>query len=436
MAYPTWSRLETRASSFGKDSREEAGRPRASSPSDPQRQLVLHDIDGNGATDVVAFARDSFGGGLVSIFYQDPDGHLASAGCRRQGTDAGRVAIGDVTSNGSAGLVIAGGTLSRQLLLGPGQVVEAEIEAWEVDNGPVSAGGPIWLGGLVTVSDRYCKPSRNVEIWGSPAGMPAEKLATFTASEHPLSAEMKFAGSVTADRAGIWTVVARWDGFPVYGELQSESVHVDVSKAPTSINLDVEPRLIDYGRGATLDAQVGADELPIPEGAVVEFFADVAGTRRKVGEGVTDAEGRVSLDVRPKFTTRYEARYAGDADHDPSSDSVRIEVRADARGKMTRYKRRSHGYAIYRREGRVFFSTTVDPDKTGEKVQIYLQVRRNGGWRFAGSAEVRLGRRSRVVIYIAGASLSRRRPYRLSSEILTDRFNVGDQSEWAFFRVV
>ena len=199
------------------------------------------------------------------------------------------------------------------------------------------------------------------------------------------------------------TYRADYAGDPVWAAATSPQVEVQVDKHPTSLRLRLSRRLIPFGATAELTATLAGGA----EDRAVRFFSVVDGHTQLIDEVAPDGAGVASVQVAPKVSTRYMARFVGDDTWAPaSSPKEEIQVHVLTSGTMTRFLRKKSGVALYRC-CTATYAFRVKPNYAGEPARIRLGVKGpGGGWQGIDEARFRLRPNSTVVVRvrIAGGS--------------------------------
>lgn len=206
---------------------------------------------------------------------------------------------------------------------------------------------------------------------------------------------------------------------------------VDTDAVGTALSLSVAPKNVTFGGSVTLTATLDGAEA----GATVHFEDQNGGSPD--GSCVTDAAGVCSWTMKPNGNAAYVASFDGTGELAASATerAVNVTVRAAVTGEMTREYRTSGGVPLYHEGQKVFYVTTVKPNRAGKEIRIFLEYDLGrGGWRDGGSQKFKLGSTSKLTIYF-GRDFFPRGRFRLSTTYKGDSQVKAGESGWSTFRV-
>jgi hypothetical protein len=214
-------------------------------------------------------------------------------------------------------------------------------------------------------------------------------------------------GTVPIDGAGLaslevspavsTTYRATYAGDATWAPATSTDVLVNVSKWITTLKLHPSRRLLPYGEDLTLSATLKGGS----GSRSIAFYSVISGNKRLLGSDQVNANGIAAITITAKQNASYLASYKGDDTWASSSSSNElVEVHILAEGRMTRYRSKDHGVAIYNC-CRAFFAFKVMPNYAGEAASIRLDVRTpDGDWQRVSTKKFKLRRNSTLSIVV------------------------------------
>jgi hypothetical protein len=215
---------------------------------------------------------------------------------------------------------------------------------------------------------------------------------------------------------------------------------------PSRVTATSSKKTITYGKSATITVHLNG--FAATENHTVTLKATPAGGSTKtVGTTTVNGKGNATFPVSPKRTTTYTAIWSGDAAHLGGGVSqTTVKVRARVTIEMSGFYATSgsHHNHLYHYTSSCGSSgshcptltVTVAPNKAGQRVQFYLQVRRSGHWRTVFDFRGKLGSRSRLketLIYRGTGIIGV--PTRVHAIFQGDDLNARGTSKWAYFEV-
>jgi hypothetical protein len=241
---------------------------------------------------------------------------------------------------------------------------------------------------------------------------------------------------------GIYTYVATFAGDAQRAGSSGTSDPLTVARIVTTLGLKASATRTGYRRPVTLTAHLGVHGA---NGAVSIYRHPARGTRTLVRTAEVDADGNLSVTVRPRKSTTYDAVFAGDEVYRPAaSPRVKVLVRVQIAGTLSRFSATSGAYRLYRYSpscassgtGCPRYTVTVAPGHAGEKVRLTLAVLSSSGWVVAGHSSLTLNRRSRarILLRYADRSVIGLR-IRLQARFAGDAANAANSTAWSYLRV-
>lgn len=241
---------------------------------------------------------------------------------------------------------------------------------------------------------------------------------------------------------GNYTYTATFDGDAQRSSASGTSDVLTVDGVVTALGLRASATKSGYRHPVTLTAHLGKHGTD----AAVSFYRRPAGgSRTLVRSAPVDADGNVSVTVRPRKNTTFDAVYAGDAVFQAAaSPKVTVAVRVRIAGTLSRFYATSGAYRLYhfssscatRGTGCPRYAVAVAPSHAGDKVRLTLAFHTASGWIVAGHESVRLNAHSRTRIilrYGSRAVIGQR--FRLEAHFASDSTNAGNTTAWSYLRI-
>ena len=241
---------------------------------------------------------------------------------------------------------------------------------------------------------------------------------------------------------GTYTYTATFDGDAQRGGAAGTSGALTVDGVVTAIGLKASTTKTGYRHPVTLTAHLGKHGT----NAEVSIYRKPAGgTRTLVRTATVDADGNVTVTVRPRKNTTFDAAYAGDDVYRAAaSPKVSVAVRVRITGTLSRFYATKGAYRLYhyssscvaRGRGCPRYAVTVAPGHAGERVRLTLAFRSGSRWIVAGHTSVKLNARStaRILLRYADRTIIGQR-FRLQATFRRDASNAGNTTGWSYLRV-
>jgi hypothetical protein len=216
-------------------------------------------------------------------------------------------------------------------------------------------------------------------------------------------------------------------------------------KFAPAVRLRVSDTRIRVGRSIRVTARLTKFD-PAADQVLHLFARPYGGTFSLQTSEVIDANGEVTLTLKPRKHTSYRADFLGDLQYFAATSVTQtVSVGAVARGALKQVDQRSGAYALYdytascprRGRGCPTFSVTVIPNHAGKPVCFTLQLKVSGSWRTAISCfRLRLSARSTATAFFVYAN---RKvigiPTRLRAKFAGDADHFGGKTGWSYFKV-
>ena len=175
-------------------------------------------------------------------------------------------------------------------------------------------------------------------------------------------------------------------------------------------------------------------EHPDANGGELQLYYQGDGhPERLVGRGAPDAQGRLIVPVRWKYSGRLRGVYTGDEIYQPASKIERVDVEPVIEGRMRRWYERKNAYHLYRKGVAPLLVFSVYPYKAGWPATVYLE-RERANWNTIGSVQVELNRDGVAGVVVDPSILAVRANYHLVVDTSGTRWNAST-SEGFYFRV-
>ena len=213
---------------------------------------------------------------------------------------------------------------------------------------------------------------------------------------------------------------------------------------PSRVTATASKGRITYGKSVTITVHLGT--VAVTENHTVTLKATPkGGTTKTIGSKTVNGRGDASFAVSPKRTTTFAAVWSGDAAYlGGGVGQTTVKVRARVKITMSGFYAKSGHNHLYHYTSSCTASAshcptltvTVSPNKAGQRILFYLQMRRSGHWRTVYDFHARLGSRSRITeILIYGSSGVIGIPTRVHAIFQGDDQNARATSKWAYFEV-
>ena len=356
---------------------------------------------------------------------------------------SGSIQAGPVSSlsvlDGSTAFAQAGiGPASSGVLLtyGSGDFTSS-IDGLRPDQPTVQLGTPVHLTGSLGFSEQASSWGETVHIDrrnpdGTHTGLSdvtVDNGSRFEVSDTPPNAR------------GTYTYTATYDGTESRSGASGPTT-VTVLGHNSALDLSASASTIGYGRSVTLAAHLtgyGSNNN-------ISVYREGPSGPVLVGSGPVDSTGIFRADVAPEKNARFYASYGGDTATEPATSSdIPVSVRVAILGTQAGFYSRSGSYRLFhfrascprKGKGCPRYTTTVLPNKAGQRFSVTLQVRIRSGWLTVGTANPPLGPRSKTtitLIYANSVKLIGKR-FRVRSLYGGDADHASNVSAWAYFKV-
>jgi 5-hydroxyisourate hydrolase-like protein (transthyretin family) len=247
----------------------------------------------------------------------------------------------------------------------------------------------------------------------------------------------------TPPARGAYTYTATFDGDAQRSGATGTSDVLKVDGIVTALGLKTSAAKVGYRRRVTLTAHLGTHGT----NGVVSIYKRPAagGARTLVRSAAVDADGNLTVTVRPRRNTTFDAVFAGDdVFRAAASPKVTVAVRVAIAGTLSRFYATSGAYHLYRYSagcvtrgrGCPRYTVSVAPGHAGENVRLTLAFHSSSGWVVVGHERVKLNARSRTRIllrYANRAIIGQR--FRLQAQFRRDGSNAGNATAWSYLRV-
>ena len=215
-------------------------------------------------------------------------------------------------------------------------------------------------------------------------------------------------------------------------ELQLQVITV---RGASTVTVATDMASYDYNQVAKVTVTLTGGET---NREVSVYATPYARSRTLVGSGTVDSNGRLTLGVRVKQRTTFEAVYDGDENYDPATaNAVVVKVAAQVKPWMSGYQRRSGRYYVYTPKHAAVNWAQVYPNHAGDCLAFRLQFKVRGHWRTVATLGcVRLNGTSKAA---AGLDWQRELigiPMRFRAEWKGDAENLKKTSPWRYAKFV
>lgn len=203
--------------------------------------------------------------------------------------------------------------------------------------------------------------------------------------------------SDTPAAKGTYTYTATFDGDDTFPAATSTTQLAVVGK-PVQLTIAASTHHVVVGGRLMLRVQLSVHQA----GRTVWVYRQLAGRAwTKVASGTVGPTGAASIPMRPPFTARYQARFAGDATYAAAASGItRVAVAAIVEVRALGGYATKGGYRLYHfsnacatshHRGCPMIAVAVQPDRPGARVTIFLSALTHGAWEVVGTTKARLG---------------------------------------------
>ncbi|MFJ9039667.1 WD40 repeat domain-containing protein [Streptomyces sp. NPDC102406] len=216
------------------------------------------------------------------------------------------------------------------------------------------------------------------------------------------------------------------------------SASVEVSRTATTLTLDKNKKVYEYGSDVSFTAHLGTTY----KNRKVEIYADPYGgdkPKKLVKSGTVNAAGNLSVTLDLTRDATLTAVYAGDARYEPKTVTNTVYTRARASVALSgHYKSGTIGsttYAYFHKKSPVYATTSMNY-YPGRKFRLDLQVYSGGAWQSGNSEYFKLGSTGTTKMNL-GAPGSAGHKFRIRTvyvnETSGDYVNSTKYSGWKYF---
>ncbi len=382
------------------------------------------DLNGDGLPDLATFGND----GSLRIYLQQSGGGLGAPcifpGTASPGGDAA-TSTGDLTADGATDIADAdvGGTsggawLFRQLT--GGAKLSTSVDA-SASTGSVPYDHAIDITGSFHTPGGGCLQDDTVSLQRTgPAG-------TFDLGPTQVAADGSFSFKDVPPSAGAFDYHVVFAGDDTHETSSSTTMHVDVSKLPTSLSLAVSNTIITYGSTTTLRATMHGGAST----SVVRFDRHTASGWKAVGTDTVGGDHAATLDVQPSAQSKYRAVFAPTTNRSGSiSGIVTVQVHAVFDSDMIGKGTTDGGYTAYKC-CTAYFYVKLKPAHPGSTWVATVQYHGKRRWRPLGQATYTFEHDGDAAIYLSAVQGYH---YRVRGHWKGDADHLGATSPWQYFR--
>ena len=336
-------------------------------------------------------------------------------------------------------LAAGAGTSARAAYAGGGAAVTSSISLSFSGGTRITVGDPASLFGFLSFSD------------GSPAnGFTVHVTRTNSDSTQTVVGDV----TTTSDQGGFtftdspparghYTYTATFDGDAQHGGAAGTSDVLAVAGVPTALGLKASATKAGYRHPVIVTAHLAKHGT---NGVVSIYKRPFAGgARTLVRAAAVDADGNLSVTVRPRRSTTFDAVYDGDDVYRAAaSPKVTVAVRVRITGTLSRFYATNGAYRLYhyssscvaQGRGCPRYTVTVAPGHAGEQVRLTLAFRSGSRWIVAGHTRLKLNARStaRILLRYGDRTIIGQR-LRLQATFRRDGANAGNTTAWSYLRV-
>ncbi|MFJ4713025.1 YncE family protein [Streptomyces sp. NPDC088785] len=278
-----------------------------------------------------------------------------------------------------------------------------------------------------------------------PFGAPVRLTVTKTDLDHP-------------DGRAVATVTAKADGSYTFGDTPAvggkvtykvayagDTDHaavtrtdaVEVSRSSTSLTLNKNKNVYEYGSDVTFTAHLGSTY----KNRTVAVYADPYGSdkpKKLVRSGKVNSSGNLSVTLDLTRDVTLSAVFTGDARSKPKTVTNTVYTRARSSVALSNHYKSgtigSHTYYYFHKNSTVYETTSMNYYK-GRKFRLDLQVYANGSWHATDSQYIKLGTSGKTKVNM-GAVGSAGYKFRMRAAYINntsgDNVNTAKYSTWKY----
>ena len=214
---------------------------------------------------------------------------------------------------------------------------------------------------------------------------------------------------------GEYVYFVRWAGGAQHVAAESDAWAVSAVPEGNELTLTHVDTSLTYG-GST-NYTVKLKPVAFTDNHSVDIYARPKdGSEYYVETLTVDAETGIAVGESPAFrrNTTLTAVWEGDEAWPPIDAMEHVQVSVDLSGRLYRFHHRVGETYVYRPGVDPVFGASVAPASAGEKIAVFVERRRDGGWRsyLRGSADIRRGG---IAILIPHQFLDRHVRYRVNA---------------------
>ena len=382
------------------------------------------DLNGDGLPDLATFGTD----GSLRIYLQQDSGGLGAPcvfpGTASPGGDAA-TSTGDLTADGATDIADAdvGGTsrgawLFRQLT--GGAKLSTSVDA-SASAGSIPYNHAIDITGTFHNPGGGCLRDDTVSLQRTgPDGM-------LDLGPTDVAADGSFSFEDVPPTAGAYDYQVVFAGDDTHATSASATMHVDVSKLPTSLSLTVSDDIVTYGSTTTLRATMhgGAPS------SVVRFDRHTSSGWTAVGTATVGGDHVATRNVQPSALSKYRAVFVPTTNRSGSiSNIVTVQVHAVLHSDMIGKGTTDGRYTVYKC-CTAYFYVKLKPPHPGSSWIATVQYRGKQRWRPLGQATYKFEHDGDAAIYLSAAQGYH---YRVRGHWKGDADHLGATSAWQYFR--
>ncbi|MER5951274.1 WD40 repeat domain-containing protein [Streptomyces sp. NPDC001904] len=217
----------------------------------------------------------------------------------------------------------------------------------------------------------------------------------------------------------------------------TKSDTVEVSRSSTSLTLNKNKNVYEYGSDVTFTAHLGTTY----KNRTVAIYANPYGSdkpNKLVKSGKVNSSGNLSVTLDLTRDVTLSAVFTGDARYQPKTVTNTVYTRARSSVTLSNYYKSgtigSHKYYYFHKNSTVYETTSMNYYK-GRKFRLDLQIYANGSWHSADSEYIKLGTSGKTKVNMgaigaAGYKFRMRAAYINNSS--GDNVNTGKYSTWKY----
>ncbi|HJX06685.1 MAG TPA: VCBS repeat-containing protein, partial [Actinomycetota bacterium] len=382
------------------------------------------DLNGDGLADLATFDDD----GSLRVYLQNNGGGLEAPcifpGTSSPGGDAA-TASGDLTADGAADIADAdvggtsGGAWVFRQLTGSARLATSVDAAASAST--VAYNGAIDITGTFHNPGGGCLRDDTVSLHRSgPNG-------TFDLGPTEVAGDGTFGFEDVPPSAGAYDYQVVFAGDATHATSSSVTMHVDVTKIPTSLSLAASRGVVTYGSSTTLSATLEGGAAT----SSVAFERHTADGWKQIATDQIGGDHVARLDIQPSALTTYRAVFDPTTNRKGSvSGAVTVRVRGVLESRMIGKGRTDGRYTVYAC-CTAYFYVKLKPPHPASKWVATVEYLGKRSWRSLGHATYRFERDGDAAIYLNAVKGYR---YRVRGHWSGDADHLGATGAWQYFR--